>query len=587
MVLFLLPMIVVVLLVTGTFSYAQTRRILREQKLEMIRNFIEKAETSVDNTLRCATEVTEMVLYYSPVYDTIFNSEKLEPNEQLEAYGGSVNYFNVLQRQFNFRRVRVFTQNENLMYWREGTYFFDFNRITEEMPVDIVLRDRTDQIKTVETYRSTPRLPEESARWQISVVRFVVDGAGMFVRAAVVVDIDAADLLAGWDLDIADPFELMLVNGEGNVLSSSYTENIGMKLPSELAQRLAAEGEIEDGGDFFAARPLSAAPWSLCARLPASYLYQDTESILTMTWMMIVLACALAALFTLFISKALTGRLHAFTRMLEWGVGQRTLPDMLDMHMEESRGDCEEIRVLLSAYNRMLSHIGELSRENAHMATRESRYRMEALRLQINAHFLYNTLASIKGYIEMNEAQAASRLLMKLASFFNHSLDRDGIYIPLGEEIEIVRVYLEIQQMVYAEQFDFTIDVDEAALAARVPKFILQPIIENALIHGMSESGAMGRIGLYGRLDKGKIRIRIEDSGPGFSPEMLDGDPHTKRGLGMRNVYKRLGLYFGGRAQMRIENRPQGGGCVVVELPEGGMSVEEVAAYDQDAIGGR
>lgn len=583
----MLPMIVVVLLVTGTFSYAQTRRILREQKLEIIRNFIEKAETSVDNTLRCATEVTEMVLYYSPVYDTIFNSEKLDPNEQLEAYGGSVNYFNVLQRQFNFRRVRVFTHNENLMYWREGTYFFDINRITEEMPVDIVLGDRTDQIKTVETYRSMPRLPDERARWQISVVRFVVDGADMFVRAAVVVDIDAADLLAGWDPDIADPFELMLVSGEGNVLSSSYAENIGVKLPSELAQRLTAEGEIEDGGDFFAARPLSAAPWSLCARLPASYLYQDTESILTMTWMMIILACALAALFTLFISKALTGRLHAFTRMLELGVGQKTLPDTLDMHMEESRGDCEEIRVLLSAYNRMLSHIGELSRENAHMATRESRYRMEALRLQINAHFLYNTLASIKGYIEMNEAQAASRLLMMLASFFNHSLDRDGICIPLGEEIEIVRVYLEIQQMVYAEQFDFTIDVDEATLAARVPKFILQPIIENALIHGMSESDAMGRIELYGRLVKGKIRIRIEDSGPGFSPEMLEWDPHTKRGLGMRNVYKRLELYFAGRAQMRIENRPQGGGCVVVELPEGGMSVEEVAAYDQDAIGGR
>lgn len=587
MVLFLLPMIVVVLLVTGTFSYAQTRRILREQKLEIIRNFIEKAETSVDNTLRCATEVTEMVLYYSPVYDTIFNSEKLDPNEQLEAYGGSVNYFNVLQRQFNFRRVRVFTHNENLMYWREGTYFFDINRITEEMPVDIVLGDRTDQIKTVETYRSMPRLPDERARWQISVVRFVVDGADMFVRAAVVVDIDAADLLAGWDPDIADPFELMLVSGEGNVLSSSYAENIGVKLPSELAQRLTAEGEIEDGGDFFAARPLSAAPWSLCARLPASYLYQDTESILTMTWMMIILACALAALFTLFISKALTGRLHAFTRMLELGVGQKTLPDTLDMHMEESRGDCEEIRVLLSAYNRMLSHIGELSRENAHMATRESRYRMEALRLQINAHFLYNTLASIKGYIEMNEAQAASRLLMMLASFFNHSLDRDGICIPLGEEIEIVRVYLEIQQMVYAEQFDFTIDVDEATLAARVPKFILQPIIENALIHGMSESDAMGRIELYGRLVKGKIRIRIEDSGPGFSPEMLEWDPHTKRGLGMRNVYKRLELYFAGRAQMRIENRPQGGGCVVVELPEGGMNVEEMAAYDQDAIGGR
>ena len=122
---------------------------------------------------------------------------------------------------------------------------------------------------------------------------------------------------------------------------------------------------------------------------------------------------------------------------------------------------------------------------------------------------------------------------------------------------------------------------------ARIPKFILQPILENALIHGVNESERRGWISVTGDVSEGTIRIRVEDSGPGFSAEMLGGELKAREGIGMRNVRKRLRLYFGGRARMRIENRPQGGGCVTVELPQGGMSDEEVAVYDQDAAGRR
>lgn len=587
MVLFLMPMIIVVLLVTGTFSYLQTQKVLRMQKLEMIRNFSEKVETSITGVLNRAAEVTEMVLYFPSVHNNLFSNERLLPSEQVSAYRESVNYFAVLETQFDFERIRVFTKNEDLMYQREGTHFFDYDQLFTEIPVDDLLRDRTDQLKLVDTYRSTPRVPGIRARWQISLVRFLVDGADMFVRAAVAVDIDASKLLSDWNLNIGDPYELMLINREGMILSSSYEEHIGTALPDDLVGALTARDELREGDDFYTVRPLKGYQWYLCARVPAAYLYRDTESILLLTWIMIVVACVFAALFTLVASRALTGRLRTFTHTLEQGVNRRTLPDTLELHMDEYRDDCEEISVLLHAYNRLLNHIGDLSRENARMVSRESRYRMEALRLQINSHFLYNTLASIKGYIEINEPKVASTLLMKLATFFNYSLDRNGFCIPLREEIDIIRVYLEIQQMVYAEQFSFTIDVANEAMEARIPKFILQPILENALIHGVNESEQRGWVSVVGDISDGTIRIRVEDSGPGFSAEMLGGELKTREGIGMRNVRKRLKLYFGGRARMRIENRPQGGGCVTVELPLGGMSAEEVAVYDQDAAGRR
>lgn len=250
--------------------------------------------------------------------------------------------------------------------------------------------------------------------------------------------------------------------------------------------------------------------------------------------------------------------------------------------MTERKDDYEEIRVLLDSYNRLISHIGELNQQNTRMISRESRYRMEALRLQINAHFLYNTLASIKGYIELNDAKTASKLIMKLASFFNLALDRGGLCIELREEIQIIQIYLEITQMVYTDDLTFDLDLSEDILDTRVPRFILQPIIENAIVHGVAQSDLPGRLTVRGRRCGDVVAICIDDSGPGFSPEILGESSNAREGIGLRNVRKRLALYFTDGATMRTENNPQGGGRVTIHLPIGGMTNEEATVYDKD-----
>lgn len=582
MISFMLPMVIFALLTSGLFSYAQTQKVLRQQKLDMIDNFNDKVETSVTSIVSRAVKVTEVVLYFSPIYNAIFSNKSLLPSEQVSTYKSSVQYFKVLENQFEFKKIRVFMKNDAIMYQNEGTHFFSYDSLKSEIPVDITLNDRTDQIKLVDTYENISRSQPKSSNWQLSVVRFLVDGSDMFVRAAVCVDINAQELLSGWNLNIIDPYELLLINEEGHVLSSSYEENIGTSLSPQMTKSLTDQVAYTTDDTYYAVRKLEDYGWYLCARVPLSYLYEDTESILFMTGLIIALACVVSTMFIILLSKALTERLRAFSLTLQRGINQKTMPETLSLYMTERKDDYEEIRVLLDSYNRLISHIGELNQQNTRMISRESRYRMEALRLQINAHFLYNTLASIKGYIELNDAKTASKLIMKLASFFNLALDRGGLCIELREEIQIIQIYLEITQMVYTDDLTFDLDLSEDILDTRVPRFILQPIIENAIVHGVAQSDLPGRLTVRGRRCGDVVAICIDDSGPGFSPEILGESSNAREGIGLRNVRKRLALYFTDGATMRTENNPQGGGRVTIHLPIGGMTNEEATVYDKD-----
>lgn len=192
--------------------------------------------------------------------------------------------------------------------------------------------------------------------------------------------------------------------------------------------------------------------------------------------------------------------------------------------------------------------------------------RLQALRYQVNPHFLFNTLNAVSTLIVERENGNAARMVARLSDFLRLTLECEATAeVPLAEEVDFAQRYLEIEQIRFGDRLRVTIDVDPAALSARVPPLLLQPLVENAVRHGILPREAGGHLSLEGRRAGPHLLLRVVDDGPGFdAPATSDrAFPDAARaGVGLANVRDRLRAHYGDDFTFTVEPA-DGGGCAV------------------------
>jgi signal transduction histidine kinase len=174
--------------------------------------------------------------------------------------------------------------------------------------------------------------------------------------------------------------------------------------------------------------------------------------------------------------------------------------------------------------------------------------RLQALRYQLNPHFLFNTLNAISTLVVDKRNAEAGKMIARLSDFLRMTLDRpDAEEVPLADEIEFVRRYLEIEQVRFGERLAVTIDVDDDAWTARVPALVLQPLVENAIRHAVAPREVGGRITIEARAVDGRLHLAVADDGPGLNGNGNgNGLPRTQcRGIGLSNTRERLAQLYG------------------------------------------
>jgi two-component system sensor histidine kinase YesM len=200
------------------------------------------------------------------------------------------------------------------------------------------------------------------------------------------------------------------------------------------------------------------------------------------------------------------------------------------------------------------------------------------LQAQINPHFLYNTLDTIIWMAEANRTAEVIEIVRALSSFFRLSLSKGRDWITIGEELERTRSYLTIQKIRYRDILDYKIDVDEAVLDNTILKLSLQPLVENALYHGIKNKRRGGAIIVRARpLGSNEVLLQVEDDGVGLTPEKLaqvqaglaeeTDEISADRGFGIDNVNKRTRLYYGKPYGLSIQSEYQVGTCVSLVIP--------------------
>ncbi|MDC0720186.1 sensor histidine kinase [Nannocystis bainbridge] len=188
-----------------------------------------------------------------------------------------------------------------------------------------------------------------------------------------------------------------------------------------------------------------------------------------------------------------------------------------------------------------------------------ARAERDRLRMQLHPHFLFNTLHAVSALMSRDVA-GARRMIAGLSELLRVALDDDDDDVPLARELEILGLYLEIQQTRFAERLTITLDVDPEARAARVPKLLLQPLVENAIRHGIEPRAGGGALGLEARRRGDRLQLTLHDDGAGLAPV-------AREGVGLGNTRARLEKSYPGDHRFSLAPRPGGGVVATIDLP--------------------
>lgn len=191
---------------------------------------------------------------------------------------------------------------------------------------------------------------------------------------------------------------------------------------------------------------------------------------------------------------------------------------------------------------------------------------LQALKMQLHPHFLFNTLHSISA-LQLKDIEAANRMIARLGDFLRLTLDNSGAQeVTLQKELEFLKCYLEIESIRFQDRLSVNMDIEPQTLDARVPNLILQPIVENAIKHGISPRAAPGRISIRVRRANGLLEIEVEDNGRGLQSNGRAGKK-IKEGLGLSNTRARLDQLYGSSYRLDLANVSEGGLRVTLEIP--------------------
>jgi two-component system sensor histidine kinase YesM len=239
----------------------------------------------------------------------------------------------------------------------------------------------------------------------------------------------------------------------------------------------------------------------------------------------------------------------------------------------------DEITELGMSFNIMIGRIRDLLDAKVKEQEMLKKAELKALQAQINPHFLYNTLDTIIWMAQANKVEQVIDIVQALSNFFRIALSKGQEWITIDQEIEHIRSYLTIQKLRYHDILNYTIDVDEDILSGTILKLTLQPLVENAIYHGIKNKRGGGTIVVSARRSEpDQVVVEIRDDGIGFTPYKLNRIQSSltddsaaialsESGFGLENVHRRIQLYYGKQYGLTVESKYQEGTRVTVTIP--------------------
>ncbi len=320
------------------------------------------------------------------------------------------------------------------------------------------------------------------------------------------------------------------------------------------------------GGDY---------PLHVMSSIPVELVVMSSSYITVTTIAVALAAILLCIILSPLLIRSLTKPLNAIVRTMG-KVQEGDTDARVDVHNDDEFG------YIGRSLNSMLDRLNELYETNLEKQNRLRLAELKSLYSQINPHFLYNTLDSIKWLAKLSGIDDIVLIVSQLGKLLKNSIRNQKETVTIEEEITLVGSYLSIQKIRYNDKFDVYMDVDDDILNCVVPKFIIQPLVENAIIHGIEDKVGKAHLIIRGRRAENKIVFEIEDDGVGISGQKLKNILKSKRinspdsdSIGIANVDKRIKLYYGESYGLDIVSQENIGTVTRITMPFSGTEPGE------------
>ncbi|MFB3170922.1 histidine kinase [Neobacillus sp. 179-C4.2 HS] len=375
--------------------------------------------------------------------------------------------------------------------------------------------------------------------------------------------------------------EMILLDSSNQIISHTNDDRIGEKF--KYSDQLTEENssnifEISKKDYLIAEQKISFTGWKLVSLIP----YKQATSKINTIFNKVV---AFQVLFFTIFLILMTYLLRTITKPIVRLGNVADLVQQGDLNIRSRIKSKDEIGRLSSSFDQMLNTINKMIQDITATQERKRKAELDMLQAQINPHFLFNVLNSIRMKVMVKGDKDSANMISSLSKLLRMTISKDKEIITFQEEVQIVLDFINIMNMRQKEKVDVEITIHEEANLIMIPRFILQPIIENSIIHGLNQSA--GKIIVNAEMTENEVMIMIEDNGGGMDEQTLfhlkrkfihsntlDNSPSKNNkgfsSIGISNVYERMYMTFGQEFKMDIKSELGKGTQVIMSIPKGG-----------------
>lgn len=563
------------ILLLGLFALSQERKTLMERERRNIEDSLSQGASQLKSKILVYNNLSDYIAFNHPIsdvligdYDDIFSMYE-QYTATVDPVLSSLKYFNP-----------------------------NINQITIYLDKDIVKHDTTvDALHTIEGekwYREYKDSLSQKVKW-------IIDGKEKKSFSArtmpimeqnkqkgiLYLDVNYDTLFSGFDDISRDGYGLYVIDKAGNVLfeKDTFDQKAGNKTGAKkdgkdqstqngtagksrlslkkLKEKMADQEKGKRSNYLIVSADAGVDDWQVIAYQPQKMMAREVQTlvvlILGIIAICIVTSVVASKAFSRFVVRDIK-RLRDNMQAVEEG----------NMELMVTSDAKDEVGSLIRGFGSMLGEINRLIHEVYESKLTQRKSEMTALQAQINPHFLYNSLSLINWKALEAGQQDISKITLALSSFYRTSLNRGKNVLTIEKEIENMKSYLEIQLCMHDNDFDVIMDIDEEILQYQTLNLLLQPLVENAIDHGIDlKEDGRGYIKIIGRKDDSNIYLTVEDNGVGIEPELLSSILEFKtKGYGVRNVNQRIQLYYGEEYCLKIESEAGKGTRCTINIPQ-------------------
>lgn len=409
----------------------------------------------------------------------------------------------------------------------------------------------------------------------VSVARGIIDTQTRQTLGVVIINVGVLNLERLWmDIKITENSRFILTDKENRVVFSRNTEELGINInevlgtDTDLSRQHHGIVNVLGQHSYLISSSSPKSSWRAITVIPTDELFSYINIMVRIAFIAITVGVFASILIAVFIATGITKPLYSLNQKMK-KVGEGNL----NIKIDDAKG---EVGQIAATVRKMLDDI-KLLIDRIYSAEREKRdAEMLALQSQINPHFLYNTLNSIKWLAHMQGAAAIENSIASLSSMLAFAAKNGEDFIPVGDEVQFVKDYIEILNLRYYNKFTVVYNIDPDIYKFKTLKFLMQPVIENAVLHGFEGIGRKGFLQINLHHIGNKLVFEVCDNGNGIEESVLktilekeDKEAHRSfNSIGLSNIKKRLELHFGEGYGLFIDSKPGEGTVARIIIPE-------------------